>query len=334
MAITIWSLVQLPLFSTLQEEHGIFRFMADEKLVESILHSYRQVGGINHIDGVNLPSREAVAELMRDFLKIVFPGFYDRMPMHSDQVPFFVSQMLTSISDRLRHEIQKSLEYNSTPTLKAGTSNLAKEAKRISDEFLRGLPEIRRRLALDVDAALNGDPAALSAEEIILAYPGLEAIAVQRMAHELYEAHVALIPRMMTEWAHSRTGIDIHPGARIGSHFFIDHGTGVVIGETTVIGNYVKIYHSVTLGARSTSAVDELRGKKRHPTIEDHVTIYPGAAILGGDTTLGAGSTIAANVFLTHSVPAGSLVFYEEAELKIIQKKKRSVEMSGQDFEI
>jgi serine O-acetyltransferase len=305
--------------------------MADQKLIDMILNSYREFGGINHLDGVNLPSREAVGEIVRDLLKIVFPGYYDRNALRSDHAHFFVSQLITSVSERLRTEIQKSLEYAPSHDV----SNLPSETKKITEEFLQGLPEVRRLLATDVEAAYAGDPAALSPDEIILAYPGLEAIAVQRLAHVLFKARVALIPRIMTEWAHSRTGIDIHPGATIGSHFFIDHGTGVVIGETTLIGQYVKIYHGVTLGARSTSAVGELRGKKRHPTLEEHVTIYPGAAILGGDTVIGAGSTVAANVFITHSIPPQSLVMYEETELKVIPKRKKGSSVSdGQDFQI
>jgi serine O-acetyltransferase len=303
--------------------------MADPKLVEEFLKSYRQVGGINHLDGVNLPSREAMAEIVKDLLRVLFPGFYDRTPMHSDQAPFFASQMLTSISERLCHEVQKSLDY--APSRQISSScNIALEAKKMTDEFLMKLPDIRSKLALDVDAAYEGDPAAISKEEIILAYPGLEAISVQRMAHELYKVHLALIPRMMTEWAHSRTGIDIHPGAQIGSHFFIDHGTGVVIGETTVIGSRVKIYQGVSLGAKSfqkDSAGRVVKGTKRHPNLEDRVTIYANATILGGDTTIGAGSTIAASVFLTHSVPPDSLVFYEETELKIVSKKRKDSEV-------
>jgi serine O-acetyltransferase len=311
--------------------------MADPKLVESIMDSYRTVGGINHLDGVNLPSREAIAEIIRDLLRIIFPGFYDRSPLHSDQARFFVSQMLTSISDRLRQEVQKSLEYAPVLLLNSShTTNFSLEAKNITDQFLAKLPEIRARLSLDVEAAHNGDPAALSQEEIILAYPGLEAIAVQRLAHQLYIQQIPLIPRMMTEWAHSRTGIDIHPGAKIGSHFFIDHGTGVVIGETSEIGSYVKIFQGVSLGAKSfqkDSLGRVVKGMKRHPNVEDHVTIYANATILGGDTTIGAGSTVAASVFLTHSVLPGSLVFYEEAELKVVQKKKRASEVIH-DFEI
>jgi len=178
-------------------------------------------------------------------------------------------------------------------------------------------------LLTDVEAAFEGDPASVDTDEIILAYPCIEAIAIQRAAHVLYRQNVPLIPRMMTEWAHSRTGIDIHPGAQIGSHFFIDHGTGVVIGETCVIGSHVKLYHGVTLGAKSFQKDEEgriLKGGKRHPDVEDHVTIYPNSTVLGGETVIGEHSTIGGNVFLQHSVPANSLVYYEETQLKIVPK--------------
>ncbi len=300
--------------------------MPDSQLVQKILDSYKQFGGINHLDGVNLPSRETVAEIIRDLLRLIFPGYYDRSALHSEQAPFFVSQMLISIAERLRAEVHKSLEFHAPPGTETDASHLGLKAKELTDAFLQELPEIRRKLALDVEAAYDGDPAAISDEEIILAYPGLEAIAVQRMAHNFYKEGLALIPRMMTEWAHSRTGIDIHPGAEIGSHFFIDHGTGVVIGETTVIGSHVKIYQGVSLGAKSFQKDAQgrvVKGTKRHPNVEDDVTIYANATILGGDTTLGARSTVAANVFLTHSVPPDSLVFYEEEELKVVSKKKR-----------
>jgi serine O-acetyltransferase len=178
-------------------------------------------------------------------------------------------------------------------------------------------------LRTDAEAAYEGDPAAKSHEEIIVAYPFMETIAVQRMAHELYLNRVALLPRIMTEWAHGRTGLDIHPGAQIGSHFFVDHCTGSVIGETTVIGNHVKLYHGVTLGAKSTSGGQGLRNCKRHPTIENHVTIYPGATILGGETVIGEGSTIWGNVFLTASVRAWSLGVFEGVEVKVIEKRNR-----------
>lgn len=312
--------------------------MAEPKIVDGLLESYRQVGGINHLDGANLPSREAIADIVRDLLRVIFPGYYDRTALHSDQAPFFVSQMLTSIAERLRQEILKSLEYRaSTGPARTGEVNLPSEAKHAVNSFFAALPEVRRLLAMDVQAAYDGDPAAISLEEIILAYPGLEAIAVQRMAHVLYRAHVALIPRMMTEWAHSRTGIDIHPGAQIGTHFFIDHGTGVVIGETAVIGARVKMYQGVSLGAKSfpkDASGRVVKGTKRHPNVEDDVTLYANATILGGDTTLGARSTVAANVFLTQTVPPDSLVYYEHSELRVVPKTKRPAAMGDQDFQI
>src|SRR4029077_21216068 len=185
---------------------------------------------------------------------------------------------------------------------------------------LSRLPRIRELLQTDAEAAYNGDPAALSKEEVIVAYPFIEAIAVQRMAHELYLERVALLPRIMTEWAHSRTGMDLHPGARIGTHFFVDHGTGTVIGETAEIGDHVKLYQGVGLVARSLAAGQALRGQKRHPTLEDRVTVYAGATIIGGDTVVGAGSTIGASVFLTRSVPTNSLVVSEATRVRVTPK--------------
>ncbi|MGH7975089.1 MAG: serine O-acetyltransferase EpsC, partial [Limisphaerales bacterium] len=201
----------------------------------------------------------------------------------------------------------------------------------VTMDFLGSLPHVRELLQTDTEAAFHGDPAALSRDEVIVAYPFVEAIAVQRLAHELYLKNVPLIPRIMTEWAHSRSGMEIHPGATIGSHFFVDHCTGTVVGETAVIGNHVKLYHGVTLGAKSTSGGQQLRGKKRHPTIEDRVTIYPGATILGGETVIGAGSTIGGNVFIMNSVAPNSLVIYDGLDMRVLSKadKKTSV-----DFQI
>jgi serine O-acetyltransferase len=199
-------------------------------------------------------------------------------------------------------------------------------------EFLASLPRIRELLQTDTEAAFNGDPAALSKEEVIVAYPFIEAIAVQRLAHELYLKNIPLIPRIMTEWAHARTGMDLHPGAQIGTHFFVDHCTGTVIGETSVLGSHIKMYQGVGLVAASLSAGQGLKGKKRHPTIEDGVTIYAGATIMGGDTVVGEGSTIGANVFLKTSVPAHSLVVQEEANVRVMSKKDRK--NPGADFHI
>jgi serine O-acetyltransferase len=218
----------------------------------------------------------------------------------------------------LEDEIDKSLEYASP----AGRSpkDLRQRPGRLPWAFLSQLPRVRDLLDTDTEAAYQGDPAALSKEEVIVAYPFIEAIAVQRLAHELYQEKVPLIPRIMTEWAHSRTGMDLHPGARIGSHFFIDHGTGTVIGETAEIGRHVKMYQGVGLVARSLAGGQSLRGLKRHPTVEDHVTIYANATIVGGETVVGEGSTIGASVFLTHSVPARSLVTFEQQRCQRHQK--------------
>lgn len=312
--------------------------MPDAKLVENILRSYREHGGINHLDGANLPSREAVADILRDLLRIVFPGFYDRAALASNQAAAVISETLASVARRLNQEIRKSLAHHRpAPATDSPGPNPSTEARRITEDFLAAIPVIRGLLAKDVQAAYEGDPAAMSRDEIIVAYPGLEAISVQRMAHHLYNARVALIPRMMTEWAHSRTGIDIHPGAKIGSHFFIDHGTGVVIGETTTIGSGVKIYQGVSLGAKSFQKDAQgrlVKGTKRHPNVEDGVTIYANATILGGDTTIGARSTIAANVFLTRSVPPDSLVFYEETDLRIAPKRRPGGREPAPDFAI
>ena len=199
-------------------------------------------------------------------------------------------------------------------------------------EFLDSLPRVRELLQTDTEAAFSGDPAALSKEEVIVAYPCIEAIAVQRLAHELYLKNIPLIPRIMTEWAHTRTGMDLHPGARIGTHFFVDHCTGTVVGETCEIGDHVKMYQGVGLTAKSLAAGQALRGRKRHPTIEDRVTIYAGATIMGGDTVVGEGSTIGANVFLTSSVPPHSLVIQEGASVTVLSKKDR--DKAGAEFQI
>jgi serine O-acetyltransferase len=291
-----------------------------EQLTTKLLDSYAEVGGINHQEGVNLPDKETVSTITRQFLQLLFPGFFNKNNLSGAEFSRATREMLTEICRNLGNEVAKSLEYAPPQGLEVG--DYVESAADITCLLMNRLPQIREVLSTDVQAALDGDPAASSMEEIILAYPGLEAIAVQRVAHELHKLGVALIPRMMTEWAHARTGIDIHPGATIGASFFIDHGTGVVIGETCVIGNHVKIYHGVTLGARSTSGGQQLRLIKRHPTIEDEVTIYPGATILGGETVIGQGSTIGGNVFLLHSVPERSLVYYEEGAVLVKNKNR------------
>lgn len=290
------------------------------QLTDRLVASYARAGGINHLDGKNLPSKHAISSITKDLLKLVFPGFFDEKPIHSSEIKVETTSLLDAVLGHLEDEIDKSLEYNPPPELPK--KNLRSVAHSLTLEFLASLPRIRELLQTDVEAAFNGDPAALSREEVIVAYPFVETIAVQRLAHELYLHHIPLIPRIMTEWAHGRTGMDLHPGAQIGSHFFVDHCTGTVVGETTIIGNHVKMYQGVGLVAKSLAAGQLLRGQKRHPTIEDRVTIYAGATIMGGDTVVGEGSTIGANVFLTTSVPPHSLVVQEEANVKVMSKKE------------
>jgi serine O-acetyltransferase len=299
------------------------------KLTNELIASYARVGGINHLDGKNLPSKRAIAAITQDLLRLLFPGFFDEKLIHSSEIKVETAALLDAIFGKLEDEIRKSLEYIPPPDLPK--KSVARAAHALTEEFLGKLPGVREILHTDMEAAFNGDPAAASREEIIVSYPFVEAIAVQRMAHELYLKNVALIPRVMAEWAHTRSGMEIHPGAQIGSHFFVDHCTGTVVGETAIIGNHVKMYHGVTLGARSTSGGQSLRGTKRHPTIEDNVTIYPGATILGGETVIGAGSTIGGNVFIMDSVAPNSLVIYDGLDMRVLSKADRKTSV---DFQI
>jgi serine O-acetyltransferase len=294
------------------------------QLTERLLESYHHTGGINHLDGKNLPSKRGISLITIDLLRLLFPGFFDERVVHSSELKAGTARLVDEVFGSLEEEITKSLEYSPPPELQSPKRDLRPIARTYTLEFLESLPRIRDLLQTDTEAAFNGDPAALSKEEVIVAYPFIEAIAVQRLAHELYLKNIPLIPRIMTEWAHARTGMDLHPGAQIGSHFFVDHCTGTVIGETSILGNHVKMYQGVGLVAKSLSAGQALRGQKRHPTIEDHVTIYAGATIMGGDTVVGEGSTIGANVFLTSSVEPHSLVIQEEAEVKVMSKKERT----------
>lgn len=291
------------------------------ELTDRLIASYARVGGINHLDGKNLPSKTAIAAITLDLLRLLFPGFYDERSIHSSQLKMEIATLMDSVLERLEEELYKSLEY--APPEKLDKKDASRLAHSLTLDFLSNLPRVRDLLQTDTEAAFQGDPAALSKEEIIVAYPFIEAIAVQRLAHELYLQKIPLIPRIMTEWAHGRTGIDLHPGAQIGSHFFIDHGTGTVIGETSVIGKHVKLYQGVGLVARSLAGGQSLRGQKRHPTIEDNVTLYANATIVGGETVIGAGSTIGASVFLNQSIPPNSLVTYEKIDIKVTSKQER-----------
>lgn len=300
-----------------------------KELTQGLLASYRRHGGINHMDGVNLPSRAVVVGITADLLRLVFPGFFDEQVVHSSELPAETALRLDSLAGRLEDEIYKSLRCFGCPD--GSARDPRPTAHEFATDFLRRLPEVRELLQTDVEAAFAGDPAARTREEVIVAYPFIEAIAVHRLAHVLQGRGVPLLPRIMSEWAHSRTGMDIHPGARIGSHFFVDHCTGTVIGETAQLGNHVKLYQGVGLVARSLAAGQALRGQKRHPTLEDRVTIYANATIVGGDTVIGADSTIGANVFLMQSVPPDSLVLMEEFKFRVMNKRDR---VSPVDFQI
>jgi len=288
------------------------------QIVDQLIGSYDEVGGINHIDCSNLPSKRAIGLVCEDLLRLAFPGFLDDEAVAASELELETTSRVSKVITALKKEVMRSLRLSGD-----GADDLADRAQKLVCDFLCALPELRRLLKTDVDAAYDGDPAAKSREEIILAYPCLEAIAIQRMSHVLYRAGLPLIPRMMTEWAHAQTGIDIHPGAQIGSYFFIDHGTGVVVGETCVIGDNVKLYHGVTLGARSFPKDEDgnpVKGRKRHPDVEDGVTIYPGATVLGGETTIGARSTIGANAFIMGSIAPDSLVALSDVGHEIKDK--------------
>jgi serine O-acetyltransferase len=290
--------------------------MRNAETVTGLLNSYAEVGGLGNTDGANLPSKQEVGSICEDLLQVVFPGFHDVEPISKSSLPILTRHRLARVSERLEEQICRSLRSEEPDCPHEKSVELA-------GEFFLALPELRSLLMTDVEAAYEGDPAAVGTAEIVLSYPFIEAVSIQRMAHFLSDSGVPLLPRIMTEWAHARTGIDIHPGAAIGSHFFIDHGTGVVIGQTCRIGNGVKLYHGVTLGARSFARDEQgriVKGGKRHPDVGDGVTIYPNSTILGGETLIGARSTIGANVFLMHSVPPDSLVTYEEKQLRIFDK--------------
>lgn len=275
-----------------------------DNAIDSILDSYNKYGAVNYTGVVNFPNQQNVISVLKDLIYLIYPGY--KMPEHIDQetLKFSTGEKVHRIISVLTKEIKNALFYVLRDE-NEGRSHCFKLAERTSIALIEEIPEIRRKLFQDIDAAYKGDPAAKSNEEIIVSYPGLYAISIYRIANFLCKNGVPVIPRIMSEYAHSRTGIDINPGATIGENFFIDHGTGVVIGESCVIGNNVKIYQGVTLGALSVKK--ELMNKKRHPTIEDDVTIYANATILGGQTVIGKGSIIGGNTWVTESLAPGTL---------------------------
>jgi serine O-acetyltransferase len=287
-------------------------------ITEELVETYTQCRRTNHLGHQPLPSREAIIDILADLLDILYPGFYRRQNLHLSNVEYHVGERVDALHDKLTLQISRALRHEYQDNRPQEDFDAAAQRKAI--DFLRKLPELRYVLEDDVQAAFDGDPAAKSLYEIVFSYPGLEAITIYRLAHQLLQLDVPLIPRMMTEHAHSKTGIDIHPGANIGRSFFIDHGTGVVIGETCDIGAHVKLYQGVTLGALSfprDAAGNIIRGKKRHPTLEDDVVIYANATVLGGETVIGHHSVIGSNVWLTHGVAPNTVVQLEKPSLRI-----------------
>jgi len=281
-----------------------------ESIVDSILDDYRSARAIDKLEPQCHPDKDIVIDMIGKLLRIVYPGAFRektyRIYNARHNLSMLIEDVMYNLNKQLTHAFRGTMDESAASA----------RAQQVSLEFFRAIPAVRAVAQTDVDAFYEGDPAAFSVDEIIFCYPGLFAITVYRLAHILYTLGVPLLPRIMTEHAHSVTGIDINPGATIGNYFFIDHGTGIVIGETTVIGDHVKIYQGVTLGALTTRGGQSLRGKKRHPTIEDNVTIYAGASILGGGTVIGRDSVIGSNVFITHSIPACTTVSVKSQELQ------------------
>ena len=285
-----------------------------DKIVKDILESYREDQLTTQIDKSSQPNRAVVVDVLESIRKLVFPGFFEVKNLRSEYIEYYVGELVEDIKYHLSKKMMKAY-ICCEPSSCGFAEAIELEVGSKCDEFLSRIGKIREYLETDVQAAYDGDPAAYSMEEIIYSYPGIYAITVYRIAHELFTMGVPLIPRIMTEHAHGLTGIDIHPGAAIDKYFFIDHGTGIVIGETTTIGHHVKIYQGVTLGGLSTKGGQAIKGKKRHPDIQNYVTIYSGASILGGETVIGEGSTIGGNAFVTSSVPANTTVLMKNPEL-------------------
>lgn len=285
-------------------------------IVDVILDDYGNMRAIDKMDLFNQPDKESIIDMVKKLFCIVFPGYFRDKSFKIYNVNNNLSVLIEDIMYHLNKQVEIVLKYD-IQYEGMGEEALRETAQRKSISFLKKIPEVREYLDTDLQAAFDGDPAAYYKDDIVYSYPGLYAITVNRLAHELYLLEVPMIPRIMTEYAHNVTGIDIHPGAVIGKYFFIDHGTGVVIGETTVIGENVKIYQGVTLGALSTRGGQKLRGAKRHPTIEDNVVIYSGASVLGGETVIGENAIIGSNAFVTKSIGKNSRVSIKNQELSI-----------------
>lgn len=291
-------------------------------LVEAIVASYRSDPRAHHIGRRFLPSRDEIIEISELLLQLVYPGYFGRQGLTEENVGYHVGELVSTLRDKLRRQIELCLCYarECEGCAERPPPEVEAEAAKLASTFLARIPAVRSMLITDVQAAFDGDPAATNLDEIILAYPGLFAVTVYRFAHELHRMGIALMPRIMTEWAHAMTGADVHPGASIGPGFFLDHATGAVIGETTRIGENVKLYQGVTLGALShprDGGGRVIREEQRHPTVEDGVTIYANATVLGGQTVLGEGSVIGGSVFITRSIPKRSRVALKPPELRV-----------------
>lgn len=287
-----------------------------ERVLEDILADYGQGRDIDKVDLHGHPDKEIITDMIRKLLRIVYPGYYRDKSYRIYNIKHNLSMLVEDVMFNLNRQIVLVLRSSGMEQQEA-----ERKAQDVCLKFLETIPQVRALVQTDVQAAYDGDPAATSRDEVIFCYPGLFAITVYRLAHVLYRLGVPMIPRIMTEHAHSITGIDIHPGADIGEYFFIDHGTGIVIGETTIIGAHVKVYQGVTLGGLTTRGGQLLRGQKRHPTIEDNVTIYAGASVLGGETVIGRDSVIGSNAFITKSIPPCTTVSMKNVELQYKERK-------------
>ena len=320
-----------------------------QETISGIIQDYRHNRPIDSMNALSEPDKEIITGITDQLFRVIYPGFFrdrtyryfeirNNLTVIIEDIAYYLSKQISKSlkRDRMEENYKNALQENGDTEYMTAEEEQAldEKAERITIEFFRRIPTIREYLDTDLEAFFDGDPAAESRDEIILCYPGFYAITVYRMAHELYQLQVPMLPRIMTEYAHAQTGIDINPGATIGKYFFIDHGTGIVIGETTTIGEHVKVYQGVTLGALSTRGGRKLQNKKRHPTIEDNVTIYSGASILGGDTVIGKNSIIGGNVFITSSIAEDTRVSVKNQELHYDRDRKemKEIEPSGQDM--
>jgi len=305
--------------------------------VDAIVQSVHDEPRLQHLNRVDLPNREQIIHAIELLRQLVYPGYFGKRDLTTENLPQHINAIVARLNELLYDQVRCCLRYRENLAVDQITGRCEHcdtEARQIVDTFLARVPDVRTLLAADVQAAFDGDPAAGNTDETIFSYPGLLALTVQRLAHEFYQLQVPLLPRIMTEWAHGLTGVDIHPGAQLGKGLMIDHGTGVVIGETTVIGTNVKIYQGVTLGALAPAFGQLLRGQKRHPTIEDDVTIYAGATILGGDTVVGRGTVIGGNLFITASIPPMHVVTTEPPKLHMRQRGGKKRDKSAKTMDI